>query len=203
MPDLQRSANVTVQGNIFVTTGTTSVAEVSPSTAAGNLNGFLTTTIPTSGNSYGLTLGPQNNLYVSAIDSGAISGLSASSSYNSSLSGFPFVTPGAIGIATPTSIAVDGRLNVWIPNNANGTGTGSVSELGSQNTATGLSPSTGFQKDASYLTSGRALAVDQAGNVWVAGDGTNFITEIVGAGVPIFQPYSLGLKLGGRFQAIP
>jgi DNA-binding beta-propeller fold protein YncE len=98
---------------------------------------------------------------------------------------------------------VDGRLNVWIPNNANGTSTGSVSELGSANTTTGLSPSTGFQKDASFLTSGRALAVDQAGNVWVAGDGTNFITEIVGAGVPIFQPYALGLKLGGRFQSIP
>ena len=116
--------------------------------------------------------------------------------------GFPFTTPGTIGIATPTSIAVDGRLNVWIPNNANGTGTGSVSELGSKNTATGLSPSTGYQKDSTFLTSGRASVVDQAGNVWVAGDGANFITEIVGGGVPIFQPYALGLK-NGRFQAIP
>ena len=33
MPDLQRTAGVTVQGNIFVSTGTTSVAEVSPSAA--------------------------------------------------------------------------------------------------------------------------------------------------------------------------
>jgi len=203
MPDLQRASNITVQGNIFVTTGTTSVAEVSPSTANGNLNGFVTTTIPTTGNSYGLTLGPQNNLFVSAIDSGAITGLTESSGYTTSLSGFPFTTPGTLGISTPTSIAVDGRLNIWIPNNTNGTGTGSVSELGSANTALGLSPTTGFQKTSSYLSSGRALAVDQAGNVWVAGDGTGFITEIVGAGVPIFQPYSLGLKLGGRFQAIP
>jgi hypothetical protein len=203
MPDLQRTSGVTVQGNIFVSTGTTSVAEVSPSAGPGNMGGFTTAPISTSGNSYGLTLGPQNNLFVSAIDSGAITGLSASSGYTAPLSGFPFTTPGTIGIAQPTSIAVDGRLNIWIPNNSNGTGTGSVSELGSQNTATGLSPATGFQKDASYLTSGRALAVDQAGNVWVAGDGANFITEIVGAGVPIFQPYSLGLKLGGRFQAIP
>jgi len=206
MPDLQRTANVTVQGNIFVTTGTTSVAEVSPSAlpgAPGYMNGFVTNPISTMGNSYGLTLGPQNNLFVSANDSGAITGLSASSGYTAPLSGFPFTTPGTIGIATPTSIAVDGRLNVWIPNNTNGTGTGSVSELGSANTASGLSPSTGFQKDVSFLTSGRALAVDQAGNVWVAGDGTNFITEIIGAGVPIFQPYALGLKLGGRFQSIP
>ncbi|MBB5338450.1 hypothetical protein [Tunturiibacter gelidoferens] len=203
MPDLQRTAGVTVQGNIFVSTGTTSVAEVSPSAAVGNLNGFVTSPISTSGNSYGLSLGPQNNLFVSAIDSGAITGLTASSGYTAPINGgFPFNTPGTIGIATPTSIAVDGRLNVWIPNNANGTGTGSVSELGSQNTATGLSPSTGYQKASTFLTSGRALAVDQAGNVWVAGDGTNFITEIVGGGVPVFQPYALGLK-NGRFQAIP
>jgi len=202
MPDFQGNA---VQGNIFVTSGTTSVAEVSPSASAGNLNGFLTTTINTSGDSYGISLSHDNRLFISSIDSGAIDGLVLSAGPGSpytNISGFPFNTPGTIGIATPTSISVDGRLNVWIPNNSNGTGTGSVSELGSQGTATGLSPSTGFQKDASYLTSGRALAVDQAGNVWVAGDGANFITEIVGAGVPIFQPYSVGLH-NGRFQTIP
>jgi hypothetical protein len=205
MPDYQKNgSNVTIQGNIFVTSGTTSVAEVSPSalpTAPGYLNGFVTSTIPTSGNSYGISLGPQNNLYVSAVDSGAITALTLSGGNYVPLGSFPFTTPGTIGIATPTSIAVDGRLNVWIPNNA--TGNTSVSELGSTNgAALGLSPSTGFQKDASYLTGGRALAVDQAGNVWVAGDGINFVTEIVGAGVPIFQPYSLGLQKG-RFQTIP
>ena len=205
MPDYQKTTVapiVTAQGNIFVTTGTTSVAEVSPSTGTGNLNGFVTTSIPTAGNSYGLSLGPQNNLFVSAIDSGAISGLTASSGYTTSLNGFPFTTPGTVGIATPTSIAVDGRLNVWIPNNANGTGTGSVSELGSANGALGLSPATGYQKASAYLNSSRALAVDQAGNVWVVGDNANFITEIVGAAVPIYQPYSLGLARG-RFQTIP
>jgi len=205
MPDYQKTTVapiVTTQGNIFVTTGTTSVAEVSPSTGTGNLNGFITTPISTDGNSYGLTLGPQNNLFVSAIDSGAITGLSESSGYTTPLNGFPFTTPGTIGIATPTSIAGDGRLNIWIPNNSNGTGTGSVSELGSANGALGLSPATGYQKASAYLNSSRALAVDQAGNVWVVGDNANFITEIVGAAVPIYQPYSLGLARG-RFQTIP
>jgi hypothetical protein len=205
MPDYQKTTVapiVTTQGNIFVTTGTTSVAEVSPSTGTGNLNGFITTPIPTDGNSYGLTLGPQNNLFVSAIDSGAITGLTASSGYTASINGFPFTTPGTIGIATPTSIAGDGRLNIWIPNNSNGTGTGSVSELGSANGALGLSPATGYQKASAYLNSSRALAVDQAGNVWIVGDNANFITEIVGAGVPVFQPYSFGLTRG-RFQTIP
>lgn len=199
MPDFQGNA---VQGNIFVTSGTTSVAEVSPSTGSGNLNGFLTSSIPTSGDSYGISISHDNRLFISSIDSGAIDGLVLSGGTYTNMNGFPFTTPGTIGISTPTSVSVDGRLNVWIPNNTNGTGTGSVSELGSSGVATGLSPSTGFQKDSSYLTSGRALAVDQAGNVWVAGDGTNFITEIVGAGVPLFQPYAVGLK-NGRFQTIP
>jgi hypothetical protein len=198
MPDFQGNA---VQGNIFVTSGTTNVAEVSPSAGSGNLNGFVTSTIPTSGNTYGISISHDNRLFISSIDSGAIDGFVLSAGTYTNISGFPFTTPGTIGIATPTSISVDGRLNVWVPNNTNGTGTGSVSELGSQG-PTGLSPSTGFQKDAAYLTSGRALAVDQAGNVWVAGDNANFITEIVGAGVPIFQPYSVGLK-NGRFQTIP
>jgi hypothetical protein len=46
------------------------------------------------------------------------------------------------------------------------------------------------------------LVIDQAGNVWVAGDGASFITEIVGAAVPLYQPYSMGLT-NGRYQAIP
>jgi hypothetical protein len=199
MPDYQGNA---IQGNIFVTTGTTSVAEVSPSVATGNLNGFLTSSINTSGNSYGISLSHDNKLFVSSINSGDIDGFVLSSGTYVNINGFPYITPATSGIATPTSIAVDGRYNVWIPNNANGTGTGSVSELGSQNIAAGLSPSTGFQKASTVLTSGRATAVDQAGNVWVAGDGVNFITEIIGAGVPLYAPYAVGLK-NGRFQTVP
>jgi hypothetical protein len=199
MPDFQGNA---VQGNIFVTTGTSSVAEVSPSVAGGNLNGFLTSTIPTSGNSYGISLSHDNRLFVSSFNNGNIDGLILSAGTYTNLNGFPYTTPAMIGSVAPTSIAVDGRLNVWIPNNTNGTGTGSVSELGSQNIAGGLSPATGYQKDATVFTSGRATAVDQAGNVWVAGDGANFITEIIGAGVPIYAPYAVGLK-NGRFQTVP
>ena len=47
-----------------------------------------------------------------------------------------------------------------------------------------------------------ALAVDQAGNVWIAGSGNTFITEIVGGAVPIYQPYAVGIAVN-RFQSIP
>jgi hypothetical protein len=45
-----------------------------------------------------------------------------------------------------------------------------------------------------------------SGDVWVAGTGSgtpsNSITEIVGAAVPVYQPYATGLS-NGRFQHIP
>ena len=47
---------------------------------------------------------------------------------------------------------------------------------------------TGFQKSTAFLSSGRASVVDQAGNVWIVGDGPSYLTEIVGAGVPMYQP---------------
>ena len=43
---------------------------------------------------------------------------------------------------------------------------------------------------------------NRTGAVWVAGTGNNFITEIVGGAVPIYQPYAVGIA-NGRFQAIP
>jgi hypothetical protein len=204
MPDFQGRATA---GNIFVSSGSNFVSKVAPGTGTGSLNGFITTSIPTSGSSYGLSVGPGNNLYVSAFDTGVITGLVAGTGgvYTTAVNGFPLTTPATAGILAPTSISIDGRQNIWLPNNTNGTDAngnpaGSVSYVANDTTA--LSPATGFQKDPTYLNSGRALAVDQAGNVWVIGDGNNFITEIVGAGVPLFQPYSLGL-VNGRFQTIP
>jgi hypothetical protein len=208
MPDFQGK---TTASNIFVTSGAAFVSKVSPTATAGV---FTTTPITTAGtSSYGLTLGPTNNLYVSDFVSGAITGLAAGtgSTYTTDVGGFPYTTPAIAGISAPTSISVDGRLNIWLPNNTNGTDASSspagsisyVSQSGSANSNyPSLSPATGFQRSTTYLNANRALAVDQAGNVWVAGDGNNFITEFVGAGVPLFQPYSLGL-VNGRYQTIP
>ncbi len=197
MPDLQ---GVATQGNIWVSSGSTFVSQVTPGTGPGSMNGFLTNQFTTSGNSYGLSISHANSIFTSAIDTGAITRLDFTGTTWATASGWPY-TASAAGISSPTSISIDGRGNTWIPNNANGTSTGSVSEI-SYFGPNAISPSTGFQKPQTYLNSGRALAVDQAGNVWVAGDGNNFVTEIVGSAVPIFQPYALGLKVG-RFQTIP
>jgi hypothetical protein len=208
MPDYQGCTNTTVGSvttcvpnpvNIWVSSGTTSISQVAPSTAVGNLNGFVTNPFTTSGNSYGLSVS-RGGIFTSAIDTGAITQLVKSGSTYVAASGFPFTAAASAGINAPKGLSIDGRSNSWIPNS----GAPSLSEItvfGSN--ASPLSPSTGFQKGATYLNASQALAVDWNGNVWIAGGGGNtFVTEIIGAAVPLYQPYAVGL-VNGRFQTIP
>jgi hypothetical protein len=195
MPDFKNAAT---QGNIWVSSGSTFVSQVAPSTAVGNLNGFVTMRFTTSGNSYGVTAS-QSGIFVSSFNTGAIDQFVPSSGTYVSASGFPFTAASSAGISSPTGIALDGRLNTWIPNN----GASSVSEISIfGGTGGAITPSTGYQKASTFLNSNKVLVVDQAGNVWIAGSGNSFITEIVGEGVPIYAPYALGLS-NGRFQTIP
>jgi hypothetical protein len=202
MPDYQGSTSAS---NIWVSSGTGYVSRVSPGTGGPNaLNGYSTTTFNVGTNAYGVAITSSNDVVVSSDGSdNFLVYLSKANAYAPSWT----TASGFAGLNTPTGITIDGRSNIWAPNNTNGSPiTGSVSEVSAAGNA--LSPATtGFQKSSSFLSSGRASVVDQAGNVWVVGDGTvgnpsNYITEIVGAGVPIYQPYSKGLS-SGRFQTIP
>jgi hypothetical protein len=208
MPDYQGCTNQTVGTvttcvpnpvNIWVSSGTTSISQVAPSTAVGNLGGFVTNPFTTSGNSYGLSVS-RGGIFTSAIDTGAITQLVKGGSTYVTAGGYPFTAAASAGINAPKGLSVDGRSNTWIPNS----GAPSLSELtASGSNASPLSPSTGFQKAVTYLNASSAVAVDQAGNVWVAGGSVNtFVTEIVGAAVPLYQPYAVGL-VNGRFQLIP
>jgi hypothetical protein len=187
-------------GNIWVSSGSNFVSQVSPTstTGAGVLNGFLTSPFAApSGNAYGLTLDNNSDVFASAVDNGAIFQLSHSgTSWTPAGGGWPF-PGGSAGISAPTGIAVDGRANTWIPNSVSP----SISEI-SFFGPNALSPATGFQKAPSFLNANSAIAIDQAGNVWVAGTGNNFITEIVGGAVPLYQPYAVGIAVN-RFQSIP
>ncbi len=208
MPDYQGCTNTTVGSvttcvpnpvNIWVSSGTTSISQVAPSTAVGNLNGFVTNPFTTSGNSYGLSVS-RGGIFTSAIDTGAITELVKSGSTYVTASGFPFTAAASAGINAPKGLSIDGRSNSWIPNSGAPT-LSEITAFGSN--ASPLSPSTGFQKDVTYLNASQAVAVDQAGNVWVAGGSVNtFVTEIIGAAVPLYQPYAVGI-VNGRFQTIP
>ena len=201
-------------GSIWATSGSNFVSRVTPGAAAGDpnfLNGFSTTPFSTPDLTYGLAVTSANNVFVSSGGaSNTVSYLTGSGvSYGATTAGWP-TSVGLGGINNPASVVIDGARDVWTVNNSNGSVSGldSVSEislLGSSLTQAGTANG-GLQLPSNF-SGGRSIIVDQSGNVWVAGDGTstnpsNFVTEIVGGGVPIYQPYAVGLT-NGRFQAIP
>jgi hypothetical protein len=201
MADATSATPKLTPGSIWVSSGSTFISQVTPTTTTGAtvLNGFLTNTFTTSGNSYGVSISRTNNIFTSSIDNGAIDLFaynSTAKTWSPAGTPWPFVATTA-GISIPTALATDGGSKSWIPNH----GASSVSEL-SFFGVNPLSPATGFVKDPAFLNSNRALAIDQAGNVWIAGDGNNFLTEIVGEAVPVYAPYAVGIN-NGRYQQVP
>lgn len=200
-------------GAIWATSGSNYVSQIYAAASGSNLlNGYVTNTYTTLGPSYGISADPYNtgsmtnNIYISSgSTSNAVTKLTGVGTTYATASGWPSAA-GAAGVNSPTSLVVDGVQNSWVANNAANTVSAvfGVSEI--SNTLVSLSPdgttAGGFQRSSSYLGPGRAIVVDQSGNVWVGSDSTTSITELVGAGVPVFQPYAFGL-VNGRFQSIP
>jgi len=192
----------------------------SGTTAFQQIVGTTVTPYTTGTNTQGVVVTGGNTVFVSSVTPGnAISYFAnVDSSGYLMQSNWPAVSPLG-GINQPTAITVDGAANVWSANLLPNTNPAFANDPTAPPTLFGiseisvagnpLSPDTasgGFQKSASYLNASSSIIVDQSGNVWVAGGaaGNHFITEIVGAGVPIFQPYAVGLTNGGaRFQGKP
>ncbi len=185
------------------------------------VNGYSTTQFTTPLPSYGLAANSgitgSNGIYVSIQDpQNQLDLLTGAGLSYTAASGFPTAV-GAAGLNVPSSIAVDGSANVWAANDSTDVGPvppATAFSLVSEISATGLSLSAdtstsagtgttgGYQKASSFFLNGRSIAVDQAGNVWVGRDGSTQLSEIVGAAVPIVQPFAYGLNQG-RFQKIP
>ena len=196
-------------GAIWATSGGSYVSQIAPATASYNTTGsFLTTTFDTLGdNSYGIAITRNGSVVVSSVgtDNGGLSYFTGSGLNFTLNSNWP-TSAGLGGLSNPTGIAVDPQYNIWAPNNK---GVASVSEvsISTSNLAPYTGVPSGFQQGTSFASGSRAVVIDMAGNVWVAGDGTvaspsNLITEIVGAGAPVYQPYAQGLS-NGRFMDIP
>ncbi len=108
------------------------------------------------------------------------------------------------GLNEISAVAVDGASNLWVANESVGQ-QASVSEFTSSGTT--LSPSTGYQDDAAWaFAEPTTIGVDPSGNVWVGNQlptenngyylnipPTPFITEFVGAAVPVVTPIATGL----------
>lgn len=200
-------------GAIWASSGSTFVSRIAPaSTGLNLLNGYSTVPFTTNGPTYGISTDAyngattSNNIYISSqSSSNSVTKLNGSGTSYAAVSGWP-TSAGTAGVNNPTAMVLDGIQNSWVANNATNSVSGlvGVSELTSGPVS--LSPdgttAGGFQKSSTFLGPGRSIVVDQSGNVWVGSDNASSITEIVGAGVPLYQPYSLGLQ-NGRFQTIP
>lgn len=189
-------------GTIWVSSGAATVSQVVVSTNTSDptyMNGFVTNSYPVSGSSYGISLVPGNagNVFVSSQSTNTVDLLGLNSGQTSYIEATNFPVSGG-GLMNPTAISADGARNVWVANNS--TGLSNVSEFSVGGTA--LSPTGGFTKDSGYLVNGRSILVDAGGNVWISRDGSTSITEIIGAGVPLYQPASVGIAQG-RFQTLP
>ncbi len=208
-------ARILVNGDnsVWASTGTSYVSRIATAAAGSQnyLNGYSTTQLATPSPSYGLAAEYLNGIFASVQNANnQITLLSVSGgSYAPA-----FVTnPGAGGLTTPSAVAADGARNVWAANDGtvtaagSGTGTASVvSEFSVSGTSLSADPGAntggGFQKAVPFFVNGRTIAIDEAGNVWIGRDGSQQVTEIVGGGVPIYQPFALGINQG-RFQTIP
>jgi hypothetical protein len=199
-------------GSVWATSGSNFVSRVTPGSAGdpNYLNGFSTTPFNVPDGTYGLSVTSTNNVLVSSGGiSNTVSYLTGSGISYASAPGWPVAT-GMGGINNPASVVLDGAQDVWTVNGSNNSVSGldSVSELnlGGANLSPNGTSAGGFQLSSAF-SGGRAMIIDQSGNVWATGDGTlanpsNFVTEIVGSGVPVYQPYAVGLA-NGRFQTIP
>ena len=185
---------------LYATTGAAAVTSTTSTVAAAGTSptGFSTVTAsaPNAGirGAVGLAVAGTSNLgsaFFAYPDSNEIGFTSPDGSGGYSGGYFPR----SAGLNTPIAVALDGSGNIWAANNAGN----SVSELNFG--VGGVSPSTGYVKSSDFLGASTAIAIDLSGSVWL-GAGANTVTQIVGAGVPVYQPFASALG-ANRFQQIP
>ena len=154
---------------------------------------------------------PGSTLGISATRFYGQAGVNGPGVYLSSTSNLSFLlSTGSIGtpftgggLNAPQAIAVDGAQNVWVANGSNG----GLTEFSKGGTALSPSPA-GFSKnfDNGNISGQQSIIIDASGNVWSGQiQSANTLQELVGAAVPTYQPYALGLpnQPGTRFQTIP
>jgi len=207
-------ATVTGANNIENGSGAASIAITSggsptayaPAKGGSGVYYFATNPIPSSQSSAVSVTDSETANYGTAVDGNnkiwAVNEAASGSLVSGTSAGFTTVASGGC-MATPQMVAIDGNNNVWVTSSttvtASNEGGSSVTFDGVceySNSGTLLSSSYGFGPHS--IATGRGIAVDLAGNVWVTSYATTStnVTEIVGAAVPAVAPLSTALKNG-------
>jgi len=133
-----------------------------------------------------VAIDPGGNVWALDYANSAAVILSAPNNY--SLSG-PYTGGGLNAATNPSALALDGFGHAWIANQGV---TSVVTELNPNGTV--LSPGAGFVSGGT-IDGALGIAVDQAGNVWVA-DGNQTLYMLVGAGGPTVNPVVMAVNNG-------
>jgi streptogramin lyase len=158
----------------------------------------------TTSNFHAVTGSPFASSKLSGPYGSAVDGLGRIWMTNNSATSIAYLSAGVFtGITNsclqgPRFIAIDGNDNVWVTNGnpiTVGTGTSyTVCEFNSSGAL--ISNSVGYELH--NINTGRGIAVDPSGNVWVSNYATTAttVTEIVGAAVPAVTPIVSAIKNG-------
>lgn len=199
-------------GNLWVATGTGSVVEIAAGSSQGPgqslLHGFVSTPYTVTSPSANVNVSSGGSVYVTSQDTNStLTVLQPSSGSYVTQSGFPTAANGG-GLDVPVGLYLDGASNAWAVNGAANSTSSLYSVAVVSSAGTSISPdgatNGGYQKSTTYLNHGGNLIVDPAGSVWITNlNNGNSLTQLLGAAVPMYQPYSYGLSGNGRFQTIP
>ena len=176
---------IDVAGNVWIANaGANSVSELYPSgaavsPAAGFTGGGINTPVA-------IAIDGASNVWTANLNN-SVSELNSSGMALSPAAGF------TDGLDLPSAIAIDGAGNVWIANGANCASidcVSSISEFNSSGTQMSLFPFTGVGGATSVpvLSNPAGIAIDGAGDVWVANAGNSSVTEFIGAAAPTVTP---------------
>ncbi len=200
-------------GDLFVTSGANYITQLSTSNVGTATNGYLSSQItglpsPT----VGVVVGNNNRVYVTSADPGAsltVLAPPATAGSNFTIVGTTPANTG--GLSNPQGVFLDGGQTSYSANGTQNSQTQlfSLSVVAVQGTtvtevsATG-NANGGYQKSLQYFNQMHNITLDQSGNIWITNNGNPYsITEVVGAGVMIYQSYAYGLSQpGSRFQSI-
>jgi sugar lactone lactonase YvrE len=129
----------------------------------------------------GIAFDQQNNAWIANYYGDSVSLISSSGAIVSN-----GAYTGLGSLDRPQGIAVDGAGNVWIANYRAPYLTELAGSL-SPDPGASLSPAAGLGSDAG-LESAFALALDASGNIWVANQTGNTITQFIGLAAPVKTP---------------